>query len=36
MDSQRSILSFKDQLQRLTRSKRSGLPAERGEKAAGR
>jgi flagellar protein FliO/FliZ len=34
-DSQRSILSFKDQLQRLTRSKRSGLQAERGEKAAG-
>jgi flagellar protein FliO/FliZ len=34
LDSQRSILNFKDQLQRLTRSKRGGLHAERGEKAA--
>ena len=32
MDSPRSILSFKDQLQRLTRSKRGGLRADSGEK----
>ena len=34
LDNQRSILSFKDHLQRLTRSKRNGLQAERGGKAA--
>ena len=34
LDSQRSIISFRDQLQRLTRSKRSGLQAQPGEKAA--
>lgn len=34
VDNQRSILSFRDQLQRLTRSKRSGLHAEPDEKAA--
>ena len=34
LDSQRSILNFKDQLQRLTRSKRGSLHAEYGEKAA--
>lgn len=34
LDSQRSVLNFKDHLQRLTRSKRSGLHAEGGEKAA--
>ena len=33
LDNQRSMLNFKDQLQRLTRSKRGGLRAERGEKA---
>jgi flagellar protein FliO/FliZ len=32
MDSPRSILSFKDQLQRLTRSKRGGLRADGAEK----
>jgi flagellar protein FliO/FliZ len=36
MDNPRSILSFRDQLQRLTRSKRSRLHAEHGEKAAER
>lgn len=34
VDNQRSILSFRDQFQRLTRSKRSGLQAEPGKKAA--
>jgi flagellar protein FliO/FliZ len=34
LDSQRSLISFRDQLQRLTRSKRSSLQAEQGEKAA--
>jgi flagellar protein FliO/FliZ len=33
-ENQRSILGFRDQLQRLTRSKRGGLHAEHGEKAA--
>jgi flagellar protein FliO/FliZ len=33
-DNQRSILSFRDQLQRLTRSRRDSLHAESGEKAA--
>jgi len=34
LDNQRSILNFRDQFQRLTRSRRSGLHADRGEKAA--
>jgi flagellar protein FliO/FliZ len=34
LDNHRSILNFRDQFQRLTRSKRSGLHADRGEKAA--
>jgi flagellar protein FliO/FliZ len=35
-DNPRSILSFRDQLQRLTRSRRANLHAEGGEKAAER